>query len=416
MKDSLKNKEIKVLVAGLGYIGLPTAALMASKGIRTLGYDINLSIIKKINKGKIHIVEPDLEGLVGRVVKKGFLKAVPEPEAADVFMITVPTPFKKGHRPDISFVESALRRIMPFIKEGNLIIIESTCPVGTTDKLSRMIYSRRPELKGRIFMAYCPERVLPGRILFELRNNDRAIGGVNGPSAEKTKDFYSRFVKGSLYKTDAKTAEMCKLAENSYRDVNIAFANEISLLCENFGIDPWELIELANRHPRVNILKPGPGVGGHCIAVDPWFLVSAARRDAKIIRTAREVNDSRPHIVVENLRKSLVKAPNRAVAFFGCTYKADIGDVRESPALAIIAEAVLRRVVSDAYIVEPHIASLPETLASLRGVKLSSLKEALAKSSAVVLLVDHKEFLNIGAKSLEGKIVIDTKGSWRKPQ
>jgi len=286
----MESKLPKVVVMGLGYIGLPTAALVASKGISVHGVDINKKVIDTINEGKIHIVEPDLDGLVHEVVKKGFLKVSTEPTKANVFLIAVPTPFKDEYVPDISYVESAIKMILPYLEEGNLVIIESTSPIGTTERIYDLIISKRPELKEKICMAYCPERVLPGKILYELEHNDRVIGGINEESTEKAKEFYSLFVKGELHGTNAKTAEMCKLVENAYRDVNIAFANELSLICDRAGINVWELIELANKHPRVNILQPGVGVGGHCIAVDPWFLITQYPEESRLIKTARNVN------------------------------------------------------------------------------------------------------------------------------
>ncbi|MFZ6010356.1 MAG: nucleotide sugar dehydrogenase, partial [Bacteroidota bacterium] len=285
------KKELKVTVVGLGYIGLPTGALMASQNIQVHGVDVNKKVVETINRGEIHIVEPDLDGLVRHCVSRGYFKASLTPETSDVFVLAVPTPFKNDHQPDISYVEAAAASVTPYLKEGDLFILESTSPVGTTEHVYDQIIKQRPELKGKFYMAYCPERVLPGNVIQELKNNDRVIGGLDEASTEKACDFYARFVAGHLHKTNARTAEMCKLVENSFRDVNIAFANELSLICDKAGINVWELIGLANKHPRVKILQPGPGVGGHCIAVDPWFIVSGYPEESKIIKTARLVNN-----------------------------------------------------------------------------------------------------------------------------
>jgi UDP-N-acetyl-D-mannosaminuronic acid dehydrogenase len=282
---------MKAVFMGLGYIGLPTAAVAASKGITIIGVDVNPDVVDTVNQGKIHIVEPDLENLVKDVVERGCLKATLQPESADAFFIVVPTPFKQNHRADISYVESATRMVIPYLQEGNLFVIESTSPVLTTEKIAELIFKKRPELRNKIYIAYCPERVLPGNVLYELEHNDRVIGGLNSESADKAAEFYKCFVRGALHKTNARTAEMCKLTENSSRDVQIAFANELSMICEKAGINVWELINLANKHPRVNILQPGCGVGGHCIAVDPWFIVSDFPEQAHIIKRARETND-----------------------------------------------------------------------------------------------------------------------------
>ncbi|MEQ8575356.1 MAG: UDP-N-acetyl-D-mannosamine dehydrogenase, partial [Fulvivirga sp.] len=303
------NKNTKVVMMGLGYIGLPTAALIASNEISVLGVDINENIVKTVNNGEIHIVEPALDGLVRHDVERGYLKAAIKPAEADVFLIAVPTPFKgDNHEPDLKFVESATRMVIPYLAEGNLFIIESTSPVGTTEKMAKLIFSERPELEGKIYIAYCPERVLPGNVIYELKNNDRAIGGIDNASTKKAVEFYQLFVTGELHQTNARTAEMTKLVENASRDVQIAFANELSMICNEADIDVWELIKLANKHPRVNILQPGTGVGGHCIAVDPWFIVSEFQEKAKIIRTAREINNYKTEWVIE-------KVKNRALEF-----------------------------------------------------------------------------------------------------
>ena len=352
----MRKEKQKIVVMGLGYIGLPTASMLATKGHQVLGVDINEAAVNTINAGKIHIVEPDLDILVRSAVNSGNLKASLVPEEAFTFILAVPTPFKNGSGnekiPDISFVESATRTIAPFLQPGNLIILESTSPVGTTERIAEIISEMRADLaagssqsaasnnnaSGQVFVAHCPERVLPGQILRELVDNDRIIGGINRASAEKAQELYKTFCNGNIFLTDTKTAEMAKLTENSFRDVNIAFANELSLICDRLGINVWELIELANRHPRVNILQPGPGVGGHCIAVDPWFIVASAPDEAKLIRTAREVNDYKPHWVSEKVREKAERFKNPIIGCLGLAFKANIDDLRESPAMEITRE------------------------------------------------------------------------------
>ena len=394
----------KVTVMGLGYIGLPTAALIASKGIEVHGVDINKRIVDTINEGKVHIIEPDLEGLVYEVVKNGYLKASMSPKEADVFLITVPTPFKEGNIPDISYVESAIKMILPYLVEENLIIIESTSPVGTTEKMYELIIRERPELKDRIYMAYCPERVLPGKILYELQFNDRVIGGINPRSSQKAKEFYSLFVKGELHETDAKTAEMCKLVENAYRDVNIAFANELSLICDKVGINVWELIRLANKHPRVNILLPGVGVGGHCIAVDPWFLITQYPQESKLMKTAREVNLYKTEWVINKIKEEARKFEESTgrkpkIACLGLTYKPDIDDLRESPALYIVRRLIIEEY--DVLPVEPHIQEL-------ENLRVYELETALKEADIIAILVAHKIFKHL---KIKGKQVLDFCGA-----
>jgi len=394
----------QVVVMGLGYIGLPTSAFIASKKIEVYGVDVNPEIVNTINQGKIHIVEPDLEGLARYVVEKRYLTAGTKPRDADVFLIAVPTPFKENHEPDISYVESAIRMIIPYLREDNLIIIESTSPVGTTEKMVEIIFSERPELKDKIYVSYCPERVLPGKILYELEHNDRVIGGLDEKSTEKAIEFYSLFVKGNLHKTDSKTAEMCKLVENAYRDVNIAFANELSLICDKIGIDAWELIELANKHPRVNILKPGVGVGGHCIAVDPWFIVSQFPEEARIIRTAREVNDYKPLWVVKKIEEKVEEfiAKNNRIPVIGClglSYKPDIDDLRESPALEIVEMLVKRgyKVMAN----EPNING--EILNNF--IRNYPIYEVLNSSDIIFILVFHKIYKKLlDSSNLKSKL------------
>ena len=374
---------------GLGYIGLPTAALIASRGIQVQGIDVNQSVVDTINSGKIHIVEPALDGLVKHVVEKGLLKANITPDNADVFLIAVPTPFKGDHEPDLKYVESATRMIIPNLKEGNLFILESTSPVGTTDKMAKIIFEERPELKGKINIAYCPERVLPGNVIYELEHNDRVIGGLDEQSTIEAQNFYRHFVKGELHATDAKTAEMCKLVENSSRDVSIAFANELSMICDKAEINVWELIHLANKHPRVNILQPGTGVGGHCIAVDPWFIVSEFKKEALIIRNAREINNYKTEWVIEKIRSTALqfeldnnRKPN--IALMGLAFKPDIDDLRESPAL-LVADTLLSNGKYNLLLVEPN---LEENLK----YDLTDYREMNGRADIVAYLVAHKEF------------------------
>ncbi|MCK4662722.1 MAG: UDP-N-acetyl-D-mannosamine dehydrogenase [Bacteroidales bacterium] len=390
----------KVVMAGLGYIGLPTAALIAKNNIKVLGVDVNQNVVNTINKGKIHIVEPDLDGLVKTVVERKYLKASIVPEKADVFIIAVPTPFKGEHVPDISFVESATKNIIPFLKEGDLYIIESTSPVGTTEKMQKLILSSRPELKNKIYIAYCPERVLPGNVIYELEHNDRVIGGINKESTDKACAFYSNFVKAELHKTNAQTAEMCKLTENSCRDVQIAFANELSIICEKANINVWELIKLANRHPRINILQPGTGVGGHCIAIDPWFIVADFPEEAKIIRTAREINNSKTEWVIEKIKNEILEFDlnnNRKplVALMGLAFKPDIDDLRESPAL-YVAKKLSEFDKAKYLITEPNVKTH-------KLFKIYDSRDAYNEADIIVFMVAHKEYkaIDINIKKIE---------------
>ena len=383
---------------GLGYIGLPTAALISSRGIKVQGIDVNQSVVDTINSGKIHIVEPALDGLVKNVVEKGLLKADVNPDNADVFLIAVPTPFKGKYEPDLKYVESATRMIIPNLKEGNLFILESTSPVGTTDKMAKIIFKDRPELKGKINIAYCPERVLPGNVIYELEHNDRVIGGLDDQSTIEAQNFYRHFVKGELHATDAKTAEMCKLVENSSRDVSIAFANELSMICDKAEINVWELIHLANKHPRVNILQPGTGVGGHCIAVDPWFIVSEFKKEALIIRNAREINNYKTEWVIEKIRSTALqfeldnnRKPN--IALMGLAFKPDIDDLRESPAL-LVADTLLSNGKCNLLLVEPN---LEENLK----YDLTDYRETNGIADIVAYLVAHKEFRGFKTECVE---------------
>ncbi len=390
----------KVTMIGLGYIGLPTAALIASKGINVKGFDVNNTVINTINKGNIHIVEPELDTLVSKAVKEGFLIAENEVFASNVFLVAVPTPFKENNQPDLSYVESAIRNIIPVLSQDNLVIIESTSPVGTTHKMMEIIISERPELEDKFFMAYCPERVLPGNVIYELEHNDRVIGGINESSTEAAIDFYKLFVKGALHKTDAKTAEMCKLVENSSRDVQIAFANELSMICDEAKINVWELIKLANKHPRVNILQPGTGVGGHCIAVDPWFIVSEFPEQSKLIRSAREINNYKTVWVVEKIRKSVLAyelkfSKKPTIACMGLAFKPNIDDLRESPALQVAQELINLDV--EILCVEPNIEEH-------KALRIYSMNDAISQADIIVYLVGHYQFED---NNNQGKIVLD---------
>lgn len=414
-----KTKQ-KIVVMGLGYIGLPTASILATKGHTVVGVDINEAAVKIINSGNIHIVEPDLDILVRSAVNSGNLKAMLAPEEADTFIIAVPTPFKavdgNPKAPDISYVEAATRAIAQYLQPGNLIILESTSPVGTTERIAEIIAELRPDLLSgahrplpvtpNVFVAHCPERVLPGSIMRELVDNDRIIGGINRASAEKAEQLYRSFCSGNIFLTDSKTAELVKLVENSCRDVNIAFANELSLICDRLGINVWELIELANRHPRVNILQPGPGVGGHCIAVDPWFIVSAAPEEAKLIRTAREVNDYKPHWVLEKVRAKAERFKSPVIGCLGLAFKANIDDLRESPALEIARE-LMASGVGQVMACEPNVND------GFGEFPLYDLNEVLKEADILLVLVDHQEFKSIDRELLKEKVVIDTRGVWR---
>ncbi len=393
----------KVCVIGLGYIGLPTASLLGTKGFEVFGVDTSEHVVNTINQGKIHIVEPDLDILVKSAVQSGNLKAGLQPQEADVFILAVPTPFKDDHIPDLSYVEAATRIIAPFVKPGNIVILESTSPVGTTDDIVAKILSEEGHDVGRdVYVAHCPERVLPGRILTELVENDRIVGGINEISTEKVVEFYRAFVRGEILATDAKTAELSKLSENSFRDVNIAFANELSLICDQENINVWELIKLANRHPRVNILQPGPGVGGHCIAVDPWFIVARSPDHARLIKTAREVNDAKPHWVIDKVKVSADKFKNPVIGCLGLAFKADVDDLRESPALDIVKE-IRKQGIGEVLVAEPNLTEHKE-------FALLPYQEVIKQSDIVLLLVDHKPFKSLKAADLKEKILIDTRG------
>ena len=417
---------MKVSVIGLGYIGLPTSALMASHGIEVVGVDINQNIVDIVNKGKIHIVEPGLDILVRTSVKAGHLRATISLEKSDAFMIAVPTPFKGDHEPDLSYVELAVKTIAPLLEKGNVVILESTAPVGSTEKMLEWMQAIRPDLCFPRFdeveadldisVAHCPERVLPGNVVQELVENDRIIGGITRQCAERAREIYNVFVEGDCLVTDCRTAELSKLVENAFRDVNIAFANELSLISDKLEINVWELIRLANRHPRVNILQPGPGVGGHCIAVDPWFIINSAPNEAKLIHTARLVNDSKPQFVLEQINLAeIALGKERAeinVACLGLAFKPDIDDFRESPAL-YIALQVNTMGFSKQYLVEPNINQIPNDF-NHNSIELVDLDKALIGADIIVLLVHHKQFKEINPDLLLGKQVIDTRGLWSK--
>ena len=415
-----------ISVIGLGYIGLPTAAAFASRQKKVIGVDINQHAVDTINRGGIHIVEPDLDALVKQAVDEGFLEASTRPYPADAFLIAVPTPFKGQHQPDLKYVEAAARSIAPVLKKGDLVILESTSPVGTTEQMAEWLAECRPDLsfpqqesdRADINIAYCPERVLPGQVMVELIKNDRVIGGMTAVCSQRACDLYNIFLQGECVVTNSRTAEMCKLTENSFRDVNIAFANELSLICDAQGINVWELIALANRHPRVNILQPGPGVGGHCIAVDPWFIVAQNPEQSKLIRTAREVNDSKPHWVVDRVKAQLAdcltatgkRASEIKIACFGLAFKPNIDDLRESPAVEV-SKLIADWHAGETWAVEPHVHQLPTSLSDK--VTLHSLDDALKNADLLVMLVDHKIFKAIPADRVKQSWIVDTKGVWR---
>lgn len=399
----------KVAVIGLGYIGLPTAAILASRKLDVLGVDINQQAVDTINAGKVHFIEPELDMVVHAAVLEGYLKASTEAAVADAFIIAVPTPFKANHEPDLTYIQAAAQSIAPVLKKGDLVLLESTSPVGTTEQLATWLSISRPDLtfphthcqQPDIHIAYCPERVLPGHVLHELVVNDRIIGGLTEACSQRALQLYQLFVEGDCLITNARTAEMCKLTENSFRDVNIAFANELSMICDKLAIDVRDLIRLANHHPRVNILKPGPGVGGHCIAVDPWFIVSRSPEEARLIKAAREINDSKPSWVVGKIQAALdailqqqpsKSAKDITITFLGLAFKADIDDLRESPALEIVKRITWSH-PGHVLVVEPNITTLPDDL--MGRVELQSMEQALSETDLVVRLVPHKSFISL---------------------
>ena len=402
---------MKACFMGLGYIGLPTAIISSQHGINVCGVDINPKVVEKTNRGELHIVEPGLQDLLKKAVDSKSLVASTTPVESDVYLIVVPTPFKAKHEPDISYVESATKTVIPLLKEGDLFIIESTSPVGTTEKMAELIFAERPELKGRIHIAYCPERVLPGNVIFELVNNDRVIGGIDDASADAASEFYGKFVSGQLHKTNCRTAEMCKLVENSSRDVQIAFANELSMICEKAGINVWELISLANKHPRVNILQPGCGVGGHCIAVDPYFISSAFPNEAKIIAQARNINNYKSEWCVEKAKNAILsfqlkncKKPQ--VALMGLAFKPNIDDLRESPAMKIAKRLFTEMPDVKFNIVEPNISSHPD-------FDIVDFQTAFEQSDIVVYLTAHKQFFMLPQEAND-KLILDFCGVIKK--
>jgi UDP-N-acetyl-D-mannosaminuronic acid dehydrogenase len=394
-----------VCVLGLGYIGLPTASFLATKGYQVLGVDVAPGVVDTINRAEIHIREPDLDILVKSAVQSGRLKAALEPAPADVFIIAVPTPLRDDKEADLSAVRAAVLAIAPHVRPGNLVILESTSPVGTTARLVADGLRAAGVDPGDVHVAHCPERVLPGRILVELIQNDRIVGGVDEAATAAAAAFYREFVNGEVLETTAATAELAKLAENTYRDVNIALANELSMICDRVDVDVFELIALANRHPRVDILRPGPGVGGHCIAVDPWFIVAQAREEARLIRTAREVNDAKPDWVVAKVRQKAARFRRPAIACLGLAFKADVDDLRESPALHIV-RALREADLGDLLVVEPHLRASEE-------FDLVPLEAAIERADIVLLLVDHRAFRRLKPTKLQEKVLIDTRGMWR---
>lgn len=411
----------KLVVIGLGYIGLPTAVVFAQHGWQVTGVDVSPRVIDLVNSGKLPFVEEGLGSELAKVVNQGLLTATTETPSSDIYIISVPTPFEEEHRADLSYIDAATDQIAPQLQGDELIVLESTSPPGTTEHMAQRILEARPDLsidgadgKPIVHFAHAPERVLPGRIMIEMVDNDRVIGGITPEAAEKAREVYATFCRGELCVTDARTAEMAKLTENAFRDVNIAFANELSIISDRLGIDVWELIELANRHPRVNILQPGPGVGGHCIAVDPWFIVSSDNDNSRLIRTAREVNDSKPSWVIAKIKAAIDKlsGEDKTVAILGLAFKPNIDDLRESPALSIARQLVEEYPEIEFLISEPNIPELPATLSDKPNVRFANAQEAVANSAVVTLLVNHDAFKQIEAEALSGKELIDTIGLW----
>ena len=401
---------MKACFMGLGYIGLPTAIIAAKHGVEIAGVDINANVVEVTNRGKLHIIEPGMEEILQDVLASGKFCAYTEPQLADAYFMVVPTPFKGDHQPDVSYVEAATRMVLPLLKEGDLYVIESTSPVGTTDMMTNLIFSERPELKGKIYIAYCPERVLPGNVIYELVHNDRIIGGMDEISTKKAMEFYGQFVQGTLHATNCKTAEMCKLTENSSRDVQIAFANELSLICDKAGINVWELINLANKHPRVSILQPGCGVGGHCIAVDPYFITSDFPMESRIIAQARWTNNYKAEWCVEKVKNAMLEFELKNhrkphVAMMGLAFKPNIDDLRESPAKGITTKVLQGCNNFDIMVVEPNVDDH-------KIFKLTNYKEAYEKADIVVFLVNHREFAELNYR--EDIVVLDFCGTFKK--
>jgi len=411
----------RVAVLGLGYIGLPTAVALATRGVEVIGVDVNEETVAAVARGEVPFVEPDLAIGVSGAVAIGRLTATTETPEADAFIIAVPTPFLPDRTADLSYIRAATEQIAPRLRGGEIVVLESTSPPGTTETLSRWLAELRPDLNlphtgdglPDVHVAHCPERVLPGRIMIEIVTNDRVVGGVTRRCAEHAASIYRVFSQGEIHITDAASAEMAKLVENAYRDVNIAFANELSLICEKLRLDVWEVIRLANRHPRVNILSPGPGVGGHCIAVDPWFIVGAAPELARLIRTAREINDSKPGHVADQVAATSQRFREPVVACLGLTFKANVDDIRESPAVDVVGLIADRLPETEILVAEPFLAKLPHGLADRPNVELVRAADAVERADIVVLLVDHDQFRTVSRTSLEGKVVYDTRGFWR---
>ena len=415
---------MKVCLLGLGYVGLPTAVVLANNGMYVHGVDTNPLLIEKINAGEFTSTEPDLDLSVLSAVKSGNLEVSQSPVSAEVFIVAVPTPVlpdKSGA--DLSSVEVACKSLAGHLKSGNLIILESTVPVGTIDLMAEWISDVRPDLgfsnasenplkSDKIYLAHCPERVFPGRIMYELLENDRTVGGIDVQSAQRASEFYSSFVNGKITLTNARTAELSKLVENAYRDVNIAFANEISIICDDLNVDVWDLIDLVNQHPRVQVLSPGAGVGGHCVAVDPWFIVASAPDRSKLVRTSREVNDSKPNYFIQSIRSIAGNSEKLVIACLGITFKPDVEDLRGSPALYIV-ETLAEEANYEILVVEPNLTELPEPLSQLSNIRLVGLPQALEQAKLLVLLVNHQLFYSIDQKQLVGKSIIDTCGVWR---
>ncbi|MBQ8271272.1 MAG: UDP-N-acetyl-D-mannosamine dehydrogenase [Bacteroidaceae bacterium] len=401
---------MKACFMGLGYIGLPTAIIAAKHGIDVVGVDINPKVVEITNQGKLHIIEPGMEEMLKEVIASGKFKAYTTPQESDAYFMVVPTPFKGDHEPDTSYVEAATRAVLPLLKEGDLYVIESTSPIGTTEMMADIIFNARPELKDKIYIAYCPERVLPGNVIYELVHNDRVLGGLTPESTDKAIEFYSQFVKGQLHKTNSRTAEMCKLTENSSRDVQIAFANELSLICDKAGINVWELIELANKHPRVNILQPGCGVGGHCIAVDPYFITADYPVESKIIATAREINNYKSFWCAEKVKSTMLEFELKngrkpTVAMMGLAFKPNIDDLRESPSKSIVGKVMQMCNNADILIVEPNVSEHKQ-------FKLTPYKEAYAAADIVVMLTGHNEFKELPWD--DSKVILDFCGIYKK--
>ena len=415
--DQARNGELTVI--GLGYIGLPTAVVFADNGWDVTGVDVSDRTVDMVNRGELPFVEEGLEEVMREAVEASRFRAQKTTPASDVYVVSVPTPFKGDHEADLSYVEAAADGIVPTLKGGELVVLESTSPAGATEHMAKRILSARPDLSldgegGRpiVHFAHAPERVLPGRIMIELVENDRIVGGLTEEAGKRAHDLYKTFCDGEVSITDAKTAEMAKLTENAFRDVNIAFANELSLIADNLGIDVWELIELANKHPRVNILQPGPGVGGHCIAVDPWFIISSDRENSHLIRTAREVNDGKPAWVIEQVEKAMAARPGEPVALLGLAFKPDIDDLRQSPALEIAQTLISENPITEFLVVEPNISELPSSLSSLPNATLVAMEDAVDEAGVLVLLVNHAPFTK-AQFNLVGKQVVDTRGTWK---